>query len=1513
MLDFEKIISGVAGQRETFEELACQVLRRLPPAADAEFRRIHGAGGDGGVEAVWVLPDGTEHGIQAKFYTEAADIGWGAIDKSVTTALATHPKLTKIYIAVACSLTGQTQRKTRTGKPTISAWDQWEAHKAKWEAEAEALGRPVVFEPWSASDLEDLLARPQMVGLIDYWFGGIELSSAWLKAQADRTIAALEERYHPEDHVDVSIREVFDGLLRTEDYRKELLAARGHVLAGADPGPLSKSYPKPAATKLKEVAVAVAGFRTETAALETAGGAPWPFATWVDGCEKLTRLIFEATELARDHRDKLRSAARAKAGNGLPYPAHDRDYTTAGYVVDSLSKLRSVVDRFDNLLTERARDAAEKRFVYLDGRAGSGKSHLIASEVERALTSDTPAIFLIGTDFTQHGTIEQQMLERLELVDAKFDALLGALNAKAEAGGGRALIAIDAINEGVGAPLWRPALRAFANRVLGFPRLTLCVSCRKEYTPQLLTTATGTMAAIIDVRGFETDEEMERAAKVYMDRRGIVRPGTPWLNPEFSNPLFLRTTCLALQREGRTEFPRGMRGTSEVLTFFLESTARHLGTDYDGSNALVGPTKQALLDLASDMAAQRRDYVEFGAAHSLVENAFRGFVHPPGKSWVETLRFRGLLRVDPNPNLDPAAPFANLPDVVRFSFQRFQDHLIAHALLRNATTPAGLFDAGAPLSFVLEGKGVHWEWRGVFYALYVHVADRFGVELVDYLPGGADEWWDGWEVEDAFVESVRWRSTGAFTDRTRVLLNAVRRNIEDIIRLLIELAVVADHPWNGAFIHRILLARPLAKRDAFWTLAINHAFDDISHPTVRLIDWASNSGTSAVDDRVLGLAGTMLAWFCTSTSRELRDRATKALTSIFIERPAIADRVFANFEKCDDLYVIERLAAALYGAALRSVGVGPLRSYGHVAWLRIFEEGNPPLSMLARDYGRGVIELAAAAGALEASVDLSRCRPPYGSTAPKFNVSADQVDAKAARLGAESITRSCYKGLGDFGRYTVESRVKRFSTARLTGRRPETAEESAVRFKKDFERRPDILFAIELIKQAFSERTVTFDRNTFSTVSSKEDDQRIANAEKALFEMLTPAQKKRYEKEVGPWTQGLGQGGWSVPGKIGKGKSIDASKAKVWVANRAMSFGWAKKLFPTDRSYGEDRVRGSRTERMGKKYQRIAFGELLARLADNYWLAPEYDSPASSYDSPIDVEFVRDIDPSILPIDLVTPPPASVPRVGPLRSDDVPSSKRDTWVREAGLAEKALSLAAGSDLGSEDWLALYRYASCDIELEDDDKTFDNSWQQTEFYFASLLLLPEADKDRFLRDTKKHSDDFHEWLPGGNVDGPFLRELGRRDTWLPDPWSVLRPSSLSRRKYRAIRSSVSFQWESHLDGSLPEGVQCNLPAPWIVSELGLRFAPGHLGLLCDKDGLPVVFVGNEAHSSFAFIRREFLSRLAASHRLTPLLTVIGERMAITKPGATNSATRVRYNGALWFDGGKQRTQSWWKFD
>jgi hypothetical protein len=117
MIDFEQIRGLTGGQRHSFEELVCQLARRQSVPPGAIFRRVEGAGGDGGVEAYWLMTDGTMVGYQAKFFTRSRDIDWAKIDASVEQALKTHPTLTKYIVALPCNLTDRrgTAGKGKTG------------------------------------------------------------------------------------------------------------------------------------------------------------------------------------------------------------------------------------------------------------------------------------------------------------------------------------------------------------------------------------------------------------------------------------------------------------------------------------------------------------------------------------------------------------------------------------------------------------------------------------------------------------------------------------------------------------------------------------------------------------------------------------------------------------------------------------------------------------------------------------------------------------------------------------------------------------------------------------------------------------------------------------------------------------------------------------------------------------------------------------------------------------------------------------------------------------------------------------------------------------------------------------------------------------------------------------------------------------------------------------------------------------------------------------------------------
>lgn len=229
-MNFAHINPHGGSKNDGFEELVCQIARALRPIDFGWFERIEGAGGDGGVEALWHLSNGSKHGFQAKYHLATKDIDWSKIDESVKTALNQHPELTKYVVAIPCDLTGRSGVKER-GKP---GWEKWKERVEKWTKLAAKLGMTVDFEPWSASEiLTHVLRLPNHRGVLAYFFEGINFDNEKSKRLFSKAERDLDHRFQPDDHVGTSNEGLFHGLARSEiflqEVRKLMQIGRAHV------------------------------------------------------------------------------------------------------------------------------------------------------------------------------------------------------------------------------------------------------------------------------------------------------------------------------------------------------------------------------------------------------------------------------------------------------------------------------------------------------------------------------------------------------------------------------------------------------------------------------------------------------------------------------------------------------------------------------------------------------------------------------------------------------------------------------------------------------------------------------------------------------------------------------------------------------------------------------------------------------------------------------------------------------------------------------------------------------------------------------------------------------------------------------------------------------------------------------------------------------------------------------------------------------------------------------------
>lgn len=1469
MLNFRQLRGSVDGQRGSFERLLRHLAEVIPPARATEFRPIEGAGGDGGVEAYWVLEDGTEEGYQAKFHEEAGDINWTALNGSILTAISTHAAMTRITVGMPCDLTDvRRQRGT-------SARQKWNQRLPGWK---EAAGdRPFTVDFLGGSQIERMLADPRAAGLREYWFGERELSETWFREQFERTVAALDERYHPEDHVDVGASQLFQALRGSVDWRggyRQPLAALAELLPD-DPGEGTPDAPW-------YTALALAMHRLETIAGQPLQGEEaFPLQDWLDACEAAIDAIGQAGPILYDE------------------DRPDRDSF-------GLRRLRERLDQMDEALIDLRdrlggtfQEADQSRFAIVEGEAGSGKSHLMAREVGVALDAGEPAIMLLGTDFRHGDEPGVEIARRLELPGMTTEKLLGALGAAAAARGTRALICIDALNEGGGAQYWRNRLAGFAAQVRANPRLALCVSCRDVYSERVFTASSREHAAEIVIAGFETEEERERAAVVYMDRRGITRPASPWLPPEFVNPLFLRTTCVALQRQGKTQFPLGLRGSREMLRFYLDAAATTLGTIYDGSAELVAPLTRGLLDIAGAMADGRVDYIERRAAACLLDAAFASYQTPNGMGWLDLLRLRGLLRYDPPPYDEEAEadPLDVQEDVLRFAFQRIQDQLVAKSLTQGMREPGAPFEEDAPFAFMLGRWGIEDEWRGVFDALGIVFADEWRTEIVDHLPGGVERWWGRTSIQAAFVESVRWRQHGSFSDRTVELLNRLSWQATPL-DLLIELSAVEGHPWNGDMLHRNLVRRPLPERDAFWTQRVNGEIEQRG-TAYRLASWGLGQGPDTANSETVRLALSTLGWILTSSNRTLRDRATKAATEILMRHPGAAAPFVERFAGIDDPYVVERVLAAVAGACLRNPQADRVATAADAIWRHVFSGASIPLHILARDYGRLVMELALDRDVLPEGCDIARCRPPYGSRAPRFGLDQAKVEAEAEAVGDRQIAESCFGFAGDFGEKIIKSRIREFTSISLSRPRPMRLSQAFDAFKARWitgdEMKEILLDLVELTAPRSGQNGGSDERETF------------AHADRHLRQLLGVRATKAYDEEVIPHLKG--RKGWSGIGK--ELPLVDSQQARLWIARRAIRLGWLSKRFPRDYGAGSDTAPHARIERIGKKYQWIAFHELLARLADNVWLAPEWGPlEARAYDVPTNLPFLRDIEPTVRPIEDEDTgyAPTSIPAVPHITIDKVATEDMPSWVFDNEIPHERLSLGLCGDVSDGDWLTLYRYTDSKTRHPGVDRMGGAPFRLNDFHFLMMVGIEAGQEVRFARQMSRAWADFHhDWMMWGDLtDGPYVYEAGLRSTWPDTEW--VDSDGIQSAEARYLRFCRQYRWEHHLDATLPSGLSMHVPSPWLLKELNIQADPNLPGVWVAADGQQIIVSSTGDRNSFCLVRRGALEAVLEARGVTPLWVGIGERGA-WPDAKENAGPQRRWNGVFWQNGEDVLVEAW----
>ncbi len=1464
-MDWSNLRSWHGSKEMAFEELCCQLAAsEAVPAGSRFFRK---GTPDSGVECYWVFPDGTEWGWQAKFFLESLDSSqWKQLDESVATAITGHPKLVRYVVCLPRNF-AEGRKPSETSEKL-----KWDDRVTRWKDLAAKHGLTIEFEFWGDFQLNSRLSSEAHRGRLWFWFNQESLSDLWFKRRVEEAVSAARDRYDRNLNVEVAVHDTLDALARNPRFEERLRSAfaafakQQHTFRNSGVLTDVQAEFDEVCRAAEQLSGCLAGaIASEATSNEWRLTAVIPIDAAIDFSSHLSDL----TDRYASALWKLQSETEPQSSN--------RSSTVASHALWELRRFEESIPPLTSLLRSDDVRIANAPSMLLTGKAGQGKTHLLCDFAKCETEAGRPCLLFHGEQF-HDGEPWSQMIELLGL-NCSVDEFLGALEAAAQARNMRVLILIDALNEGPGNRLWCSCLPPMLTRIQRLPWLGICVSVRSIYEDWIVPHPIESLTRVTH-DGFAGNGW--RAVEAFFAHFGI-EPSTPMLDPEFDNPLFLKLFCHAITKRGLRRVPDGMRGITSVFEHLIDAIDNKLSRpehlNYDRRERLV---RKAVDALAEAMANQRVDHLPLDQAKALV-NSHR----PPndfGRTLFSNLESEGLISAIPNYDFE-ALQDSPLSESVRFTFQRFSDHLIAERLLDrhvDRTAPRACFEREQPLGQLFESKSAAWQNAGLLEALAVQLPERLDVELHDVLPHLVDSDL----LNQAVLNSLIWRHHDSFSDSTFAIIERDLRFRDEYWLAVLNLATVPNHPLNADYLCRELKSYDMADRDARWSIFLHQQWQSEEHgPIHRLVDWAwAENDKSKFSDEVIRLAGVTLAWFFATSNRFLRDRATKALVRLCENRLSVIRQIIRELHDVDDLYVTERLLAVAYGCAMRTQDRDGLRQLAADVFALVFQTGHPPVHLLLRDYARGVIDCAIARGCV-LDIDMSRVRPPYGTTWPADGdiPTDDEIKQYASWPFFGSVTNK-YE---DFRNYIMQ-RLDSWTLLPVGSLPPQTVGERVEEFVALLtDKQHQKWELLESLSDSFkrylprSRKIGALAQRELETSQDKDDEeQAIAQAEAKFRRSLRAGSQKRtfYDEVVRPYREN--------PYRFNRGPRVDVNAIARWMVQRIVDMGWTPERF---REFDEGLPYRGRTahevERMSKKYQWLALREAQARLGDTFQLKDSREG-IQLYEGAWQVSRGRDIDPSNLLVSTLNEEweTHSTTWWSPLRFDKwFEPIEELSWIKDdSGMPDpRGLISVQKPDDGNE-WLTLSGFYQWQQPLPLGTPT-ENTRRREFHYSVQAYFVDRKNAQRlFTWGTKQNW--WNRWMPepNGSHDialGEFFWstefkvqecEYYGREGWTRGDSEIIPVEIL-------VATDEYSREKSGFDYSIDESLLIDLPCAYLVREMGLDWH-GREGEWFDARGNLIAFDPSVRKKGprALLINQVALDDFLKSRDLAVFWTVSGER-------------------------------------
>lgn len=1344
------------------------------------------------------------------------------------------------------------------------------------------------------------------------------------KKRLENTIKKAGPRYTAGLNVEVSIAKIFNGFGRTFAYYDELKNKIAVFSSATKSHEIEKVKSLLGELYFLELLKECEKLLAITAKIPDGGGkVELPLRQIVSQGKKTIKKLERGFNILRKKRDEERKKNPKPEKDAYGYDYDEPFRTESNYLNNLSSKTRDLI----YFSRGQQSKAANHKFIVLRGEAGSGKTHFLCDLAKARLNAGLPTLIFLGQEFNNKDPWIT-ILKSVGWTETK-KGFLDHLEKSASSKRTRFLIVVDAVNEQRKKVNWS-SLVADTKK---YKSIGVILSVRMGFEFIVLPKKLRKQALDVIHEGF-ANREWDALTSFFEFYN--LEPDLPLLFPDFSNPLFLKIFCETYQENGSTIRLRGHFGFTRVFERYVIKQGEKVLRDMSSSNmdAQNLVWRKTIKKIADYMVQNRTERIPLTEIEAIATQVFP----TNAKDYLNTLERNWLILK--NPVYSDQPPYGLAGFEYTFPYQKFSDHLIIRHLLSDSAKikdPKTLFAPGGRLEYMFHNT---WQFRGLIDALAVQIPERFdGKELI-LLAGNKFE--KTILAKDSFLHSLVWRDTQEkgselkFFNQKRILriINKIimpyhTEGNDDVLETILTVAAIPKHPLNAELLSSHLGKFSLAKKDSIWLPFLMYKHNN-SSAVDRMIHWALRiSEKTSYSDESIRLISIALTWFLSSSDRYIRDKTTKALVSLLRERLGVLLKVLKHFEKCNDPYIQERLLAVAYGCALQNE-TKELADLGLYIYKRIFASGKPPVHLLMRDYARGIVEVALRVFPdLKTKINVKKIVPPYGSAWPKKIPTLDYLKRKydskvygprnSSAYGQiwHSLMYNNEGGIADFGNYVVNSALSHWSDKRLKkdGSAPLSKLQVWEAFLDSLDSRKRKLWdKYEKSKQLiFTYRPVIIKfEPSMEVVWNKSEEKKLAKAEantkkaKSEFEAsLTPLEKIAYKKASRYFAPGK-------RGSIRRGERLnEPSGAEIQrlIFKKVIQLGWTPELFYDFDSGLRERGRSAnKIERVGKKYQWIAFHEMLARLADNFAFKSGWSERYSVYEGPWEL-YTRDIDPSH-DLGLVDRNLESARWWRPKKySSWQKSVSHAKWIRDFDVTQLTDKFISLKDPDGDEWISLEGYNKW-REPQKPGKENSYSNQEREVWILQRGFIVRSKDAEKLYKWAKGKNYIGGWLPDiQEFHEIYLREFPDATAYVEDccngwkgktRWRKMRDEKRNDTSIEVFAGTEKYMNEATThDCSVRDTVHVYMPAKEIVDSMKIKRSKKNPGEFIDGTGKviaqdPSVNYGGE--NVLLVRKREFFEYLKKK-KYSVVWAVMGEKLIL---GMSGEYGRLEFGGTYLLD-------------